>query len=131
MKIQRSVSSVAANSHTKGEGQNVQRWGKECKTCNKPNHFAKCCKGSSNQNKIRTIENKEDSYPSSDSSENTSIYNVGTVNATGMTKDVERRPVRTVKIDSKDMDVLIDMGATANIMDEEKGEKYHAAISHR
>ena len=48
-----------------------------------------------------------------------------------MTKDVERRPVRTVKIDSKDMDVLIDMGATANIMDEEKGEKYHAAISPR
>ena len=41
-------------------------WGKECKICNKPNHFAKCCKGLSNQKKIWTIENKEDSDPSSD-----------------------------------------------------------------
>jgi hypothetical protein len=85
-------------------------WSKECKICNKPNHFAKCCKGSSNQKKIRTIEDKEDSDPSSDSSDNTSIYNVGTVN--GRATDVERRPVRTVKIDNKDINVLIDTEAT-------------------
>jgi hypothetical protein len=96
-------------------------WGKECKICNKPNHFAKCCKGSSNQKKIRTIEDKEDSDPSSDSSDNTSIYKVGTVN--GRATDVERRPVRTVKIDNKDINVLIDTGATANIMDEEACRK--------
>ena len=32
---------------------------------------------------------------------------------------MERRPVRTVKIDNKDINVLIDTEATANIMDEE------------
>jgi hypothetical protein len=73
------------------------------------------------QRVIRTIENKEDSDPSSDSSDNTSIYNVGTVN--GRATDVERRPVRTVKIDNKDINVLIDTGATANIMDEEAYRK--------
>jgi hypothetical protein len=97
-------------------------WGKECKICNKPNHFAKCCKGSSNQKKIRTIDDKEDSDPSSDSSDNTSIYNVGTVNSRAT--DVERSPVRTVKIDNKDINVLIDTEATANIMARKRAGKY-------
>jgi hypothetical protein len=103
MKVERNASSVAANSHTK-----CPSWGKECKICNKPNHVAKYCKGQVIKRKIRTIEDKEDSDPSSDSSDNTSTYNVGTVN--GRATDVERRPVRTVKIDNKDFNVLIDTG---------------------
>ena len=37
-----------------GGRTNCPAWGKEGKICNKPNHFAKCCKGSSNQKKIKT-----------------------------------------------------------------------------
>jgi translation elongation factor P/translation initiation factor 5A len=69
------------------------------------------------------MENKEDSDRSSDSSDNTSIYNVGTVN--GRATDVEHRPVRTVKIDNKDINVLIDTGVTPNIMDEEAYRKIY------
>ena len=36
---------------------------------------------------------------------------------------MERRPVRTVKIDNKDINVLIRYGVTANIMDEEAYRK--------
>jgi translation elongation factor P/translation initiation factor 5A len=109
---------VAANSYTKLEGQSARHGARSVKFATNPKG-----KVSNNKNKIRTIEDKEDSDPTSDSSDNTSIYKVGTVN--GRATDVQRRPVRTVKIDNKDINVLIDTGATANIMDEEAYRKIY------
>ena len=71
---------------------------------------------------MRRIE-KEDSDSISDRSDDTSIYNVGTVNA-GATEP-ERRPVRTIKIGNKKIDVLVDTGARANIIDEEAYRKLY------
>ena len=96
-------------------------WGKECKTCRKLNHFAKCCRNPKQGQNIRTVYQR-DSDSTTESSDIESIKNVK-VGRIGAILKEERRPVRKVKIGNSDMGVLIDTRATANVMDEETYKK--------
>ena len=79
-------------------------WAKECKTCRKLNHFAKCCRDPKQGQNIRTVDQR-DSDSTTESSDIEPIKNVK-VGRIGAVLKEEHRPVRKVKIGNSDMDVL-------------------------
>ena len=86
--------------------------GKKCLTCNKMNHFAKCCrmKGKENKGVLKAVEKD------SDSSDMESLCGIEKVGAVKHNKD--HRPVSSVTVENHEFQVLVDTGATVNVMDE-------------
>ena len=86
--------------------------GKKCLTCNKMNHFAKCCrmKGKEDKGVLKAVEKE------SDSSDAESLYGIEKVGA--VKHNQGRRPVSSVSVENRDFQVLVDTGATVNVMDE-------------
>ena len=86
--------------------------GKKCLTCNKMNHFAKCCrmKGKENKGVLKAVEKD------SDSSDAESLCGIEKVGAVKHNKD--HRPVTSVTVENREFQVLVDTGATVNVMDE-------------
>ena len=89
-------------------------WGKKCTTCGKMNHFAKCCmhKGKVNKGIVKTVRQEV----LSDSSDVESLCGIEEVGAVESKQN--SRPVRSIKIENCEVQVLIDTGATVNVMDE-------------
>ena len=85
---------------------------KKCLTCNKMNHFAKCCrmKGKENEGVLKAVEKDSDS---SDAESLCGIEKVGSVK-----HNQDRRPVSSVTVENREFEVLVDTGATVNVMDE-------------
>ena len=79
--------------------------GKKCLTCNKMNHFAKCCrmKGKENKGVLKAVEKE-------------SLCGIEKVEAVKHNQD--RRPVSSVTVENREFQVLVDTGATVNVMDE-------------
>ena len=86
--------------------------GKKCLTCNKMNHFAKCCrmKGKEDKGVLKAVERDSDS---SDGESLCSIEKVGAVK-----HNQGRRRVSSVTVENREFQVLVDTGATVNVMDE-------------
>ena len=86
--------------------------GKKCLTCNKMNHFAKCCrmKGKEDNGVLKAVEKDSDS---SDAESLCGIEKVGAVK-----HNQGRRPVSSVTVENREFQVLVDTGATVNVMDE-------------
>ena len=78
---------------------------KKCLTCNKMNHFAKCCrmKGKENKGVLKAVEKE-------------SLCGIEKVEAVKHNQD--RRPVSSVTVENREFQVLVDTGATVNVMDE-------------
>ena len=89
-------------------------WGKKCTACGKMNHFAKRCmsKGKVNQSVVQTV-HQEVHSDSSDAESLCGIEEVGSVES-----NPKPRPVRSIKIENSEIKVLIDTGASVNVMDE-------------
>ena len=87
-------------------------WAKKCLTCNKMNHFAKCCrmKGKENEGVLKAVEKDSDS---SDAESLCGIEKVGSVK-----HNQDRRPVSSVTVENREFQVLVDTGATGNVIDE-------------
>ena len=86
--------------------------GKKCLTCNKMNHFAKCCrmKGKEDKGVLKAVERD------SDSSDVVSLCGIEKVGAVKHSQD--HRPVSSVTVENRKFQVLVDTGATVNVMDE-------------
>ena len=86
--------------------------GKKCLTCNKMNHFAKCCrmKGKEDKGVLKAV--KKDSY-SSDAEYLCGIEKVGVVK-----HNQGCRPVSSVTVENREFQVLVDTGTMVNVMDE-------------
>ena len=85
---------------------------KKCLTCNKMNHFAKCCrmKGEEDEGVLKAVEKDSDS---SDAESLCGIEKVGAVK-----HNQGRRPMSSVTVENREFQVLVDTGATVNVMDE-------------
>ena len=85
---------------------------KKCLTCNKMNHFAKCCrmKGKEDKGVLKAVEKDSDS---SDAESLCRIEKVGAVK-----HNQGRRPMSSVTVENREFQVLVDTGATVNVMDE-------------
>ena len=95
-----------------GERMKYPARGKKCLTCNKMNHFAKCCrmKGKEDKGVLKAVEKDSDS---SDEESLCGIEKVGAVK-----QNQGRRPVSSVTVENREFQVLVDTGATVNVMDE-------------
>ena len=85
---------------------------KKCLTCNKMNHFAKCCRMNGKEDKgvLKAVEKDSDS---SDAESLCGIEKVGAVK-----HNQGRRPVSSVTVENREFQVLVDTGATVNVIDE-------------
>ncbi|XP_022810383.1 uncharacterized protein LOC111347399 [Stylophora pistillata] len=97
-----------------GGKEKCPAWGKRCTTCGKLNHFAKCCRSKRKGNKsiVKTV-HQEVHSGSSDAESLCVIEEVGAVES-----NPKPRPVRNIKIENREAKVLIDTGASVNVMDE-------------
>lgn len=97
-----------------GGKEKCPAWGKKCTTCGKLNHFAKCCRSKRKVNKsiVKTVRQEVQS-DSSDAESLCGIEEVGAVES-----NTKPRPVRSIKIENHEVKVLIDTGASVNVMDE-------------
>ena len=93
-------------------------WGKKCLSCEKYNHFAKCCRSGNNkvrEGKVKAVKADND-QSSSSSNDGESTYRMEVVGS--IEKGKGRRPIRRIKIEDQEIKVLIDTGSTVNVMDE-------------
>ena len=97
--------------HTGGRMKCPAR-GKKCLTCNKMNHFAKCYRMKRKEGKDVLNAVEEDS----DSSDGESLSGIEKAGAVKHNKG--RRPVGSVTVENREFQVLVDTGATVNVMDE-------------
>ena len=97
-----------------GAKKKCPAWGKKCTTCGKMNHFARCCMSKEKVNKsiVKTV-HQEVHSDSSDAESLCGIEEVGTVEG-----NPKPRPVRSIKIETCEVKVLIDTEASVNVMDE-------------
>ena len=84
--------------------------GKKCLTCNKMTPFAQCCrmKGKEYKRVLKAVEKDSDS---SDAESLCGIEEVGAVK-----HNQGRRPVSSVTVENRKFQVLVDRGATVNVM---------------
>ncbi|XP_070579289.1 uncharacterized protein [Ptychodera flava] len=91
--------------------------GKSCNFCKKQNHFAKCCRSRGERAtkvKVKAVRHE------TDSSEGEYVFSV---NPQAICKD--RRPAATVNLNNTVLPVLIDTGATINVMSYSTYERLH------
>ena len=86
--------------------------GKKCLTCNKMNHFAKCCrmKGKEDKGVLKAVERD------SDSSDGESLCSIEKVGADKHNQGCRR--MSSVTVENREFQVLVDTGATVDVMDE-------------
>ncbi|XP_060552185.1 uncharacterized protein LOC132713564 [Ruditapes philippinarum] len=80
--------------------------GKTCNFCKKPNHFMTVCRKKQKDPEVRQIEKKTDSCSSDDDY----CY--------ALKSNVSKTPKSNVKINDVQVNVLVDSGASVNILDE-------------
>ncbi|PFX21834.1 Anamorsin [Stylophora pistillata] len=97
-----------------GGKEKCPAWGKKYTTCGKLNHFAKCCRSKRKVSKsiVKTVHQEVQS----DSSDAESLCGIEEVKA--VESNPKPRPVRRIKIENHEVKVLIDTGASVNVMDE-------------
>ena len=101
-----------------GGRKNCAALGKKCTSCQRYNHFAKCCRQYKNTRPTeytRKVTGANEDYSAS-SSDAESTYHMDVVGSIG--KKERRRPIKRVKIGDRQIKVLIDTGSTVNVMDE-------------
>ena len=98
--------------------------GQTCKKCGKPNHFARMCLTPTSQHKLQQSSNSQKTKlrqvttvqeDCTSSSDDEYLYTLG--------KDKSKIPLVTVKINNVDVEMVIDTGASTDIIDEVAFEK--------
>ena len=100
-------------------------YGLQCHSCNKANHFARCCRAKTRNNppsqQYRKVTNKFNqnsrqqkvnklSTPAPSGSDNEYVYVIGSMNS-------NQHPRRKVMINEHSVELLIDSGSNVNILD--------------
>ena len=97
--------------------------GKICNACNKPNHYAKVCRGKqgkqrSRQRRVNEIQASDPTtqtdQSSLDSSEEEYLF---TIKEAATVCSIDKSPMTLVKLNTKPCKLMIDTGATVNILD--------------
>ena len=116
-----------------GGRESCPAFGKNCRACSKPNHFATCCR-SKKQQKDKPSQNqttttyrprqKNIREVHDETADNTSSDNSNDYALTISNKMKDKQPRTKIKINGVYFSFLIDTGASINLIDEEMFNKF-------